>query len=429
MNRRSFLQTSAALSLPLLIPGGRLFAPTGKRVANHVVLCLFAGGVRQLESLQMKEGNLMPNMLKGDLSITNDIRDGMSPLPAPLTKTLSQSGTLFRGFRFKEGPTAHVSAHLCALTGKYFPNGHNPKHRSPHPTLFEYYRKYSNPEKSALQTWWIAERNDPFNICNFSAHRDFGPKYGANYFHPAALMKGNLLQQHPNATPLRNWMKEQETEQIVSCLNRNSPVKWDFQHTTFENTPENQWSIDQYLREEAKHYLEGKFEDPMQLGKGIMNEDLYNIFFAGRILQRFKPELLVVNMMGIDRGHTHFTTYCNNMRKADYGLAWLWNQIQNDPELRDDTILIAVPEHGRNLEPNSLRDEYGRLALDHTSDEMSREIFCLIAGPPDKVKQNQSIQTITGESIDIVPTIAHILGFGDELQFKLSGRVLHEALV
>jgi hypothetical protein len=77
-----------------------------------------------------------------------------------------------------------------------------------------------------------------------------------------------------------------------------------------------------------------------------------------------------------------------------------------------------------------LIDAYGRYAIDHTSDAMSREIFCLVAGPAGTVNRNQVITQQTGESIDIVPTIANILGFDVDLPGGfLPGRVLNEAFV
>jgi hypothetical protein len=60
----------------------------------------------------------------------------------------------------------------------------------------------------------------------------------------------------------------------------------------------------------------------------LMNGDMYNIFFAEEILKQFKPELLVVNMQGVDICHSNFTQYANNLRKADYAVAHLWQTIQ-----------------------------------------------------------------------------------------------------
>lgn len=58
MNRRNFLKAAGigagVISMPYLLPSGRLFAQTGARKANHVVLVLFAGGVRQQETVDMR---------------------------------------------------------------------------------------------------------------------------------------------------------------------------------------------------------------------------------------------------------------------------------------------------------------------------------------------------------------------------------------
>ena len=55
MKRRSFIKSSslvsAAISVPLILPSGRLFAASGARMADHVVFVAFAGGVRQQESI------------------------------------------------------------------------------------------------------------------------------------------------------------------------------------------------------------------------------------------------------------------------------------------------------------------------------------------------------------------------------------------
>lgn len=93
----------------------------------------------------------------------------------------------------------------------------------------------------------------------------------------------------------------------------------------------------------------------------------------------------------------------------------LWNTIQSTPGLANETVLIVAPEHGRNLEPNTLVDAYGRKALDHTNDNTSREVFCMICGPDNVVHQNQLIDKEYGETIDIVPTIADLLGFKNNI--------------
>jgi hypothetical protein len=56
MNRREFfIKTSVAaaggVALPYILPSGRLFARTNSQKAEYVVLVMFAGGVRQQESV------------------------------------------------------------------------------------------------------------------------------------------------------------------------------------------------------------------------------------------------------------------------------------------------------------------------------------------------------------------------------------------
>ncbi|MFZ9846995.1 MAG: twin-arginine translocation signal domain-containing protein, partial [Flavobacteriales bacterium] len=51
MQRRDFIKkaaiaTAGAMVLPYILPSGRLFAATDNRKVNHVVLVLFAGGLR-----------------------------------------------------------------------------------------------------------------------------------------------------------------------------------------------------------------------------------------------------------------------------------------------------------------------------------------------------------------------------------------------
>jgi hypothetical protein len=154
---------------------------------------------------------------------------------------------------------------------------------------------------------------------------------------------------------------------------------------------------------------------------------MYNVFFAEEIIKYLAnlnraPELLVVNMQDVDICHTNFTQYCNNLRKADWAVAHLWNTIQNTPGMANDTILIVAPEHGRNNAANSIVDAYGRFALDHTApdpsqggDQMSRDIFCLVAGPPAVVQQGQVINATVGESIEIVPLASRILGYDSDI--------------
>ena len=149
MDRRSFLKKSAlgaaSIAVPTILPSGRLFAATGSRRANHVVFCLYAGGVRNLESVLKNEGNLMPSMLKGSASISGDISGSIDSMPAsPLSKTLQEYGTLFTNIKFSDGPTGHFNGHTSAITGQHTNSNLSLRTNPPMPTVFELYRHNSS---------------------------------------------------------------------------------------------------------------------------------------------------------------------------------------------------------------------------------------------------------------------------------------------
>ena len=158
-----------------------------------------------------------------------------------------------------------------------------------------------------------------------------------------------------------------------------------------------------------------------------MSGDQYNVFFAEELIKKFQPELTVVNLFDVDIAHENFSQYCNALHRADFAVAHLWDTIQSTPGMKDDTVMIVMPEIGRNQYANSLVDQNGRLALDHTNgDPMARDVFCMVVGPPGVVNQD-SVNTDLGATVDVVPTIADILGFGGDIGVNLPGSVLQSA--
>ncbi|MEO8149153.1 MAG: twin-arginine translocation signal domain-containing protein [Bacteroidia bacterium] len=434
MKRRDFIKrtglaTTAAVAFPYLLPSGRLFAATGARKANHVVFCLYAGGVRNLESIHKQDGNLMTSILNGNETISSDILPGLQALPSsPLGLPLQNYGTLFKEFRYASGPTGHYNGHITAITGAYTQVDLNIKANPDNPTVFELYRKHNSPQQTALNSWWISNTIGPYVALNYSTFPGYGAAYGANFICPNMLISqggydvlGNMQNFSSNEQAIVNNMRD--------FLDKNFASQYVEGNAGVTNTIGDTYLLQNYITDAFNKAITGQYTNPWLLpDPSVMSGDMYNIFFAEEILKQFKPELLVVNMQDVDICHSNFTAYANNLRKADYSVAHLWNTIQNTPGLANDTILIVAPEHGRNLNANNILDPYGRNALDHTSDPTSREIFCLIVGPPSVVKQGVEINTVTGESIDIVPTIANILGFDTNIPGGLlTGTFLNQA--
>ncbi|MEO1451096.1 MAG: alkaline phosphatase family protein, partial [Bacteroidota bacterium] len=255
------------------------------------------------------------------------------------------------------------------------------------------------------------------------------PLYGANHLTPTSLLS-------PRIYPVIGQAKQFEFHEEEAIGNMRNFLNQVFDQEAGNdgkgnvNTTEDAAAIRAFIQDMFEKGSQGAFNNPLGVPNQYATNDIFTILFAEEVIKAFNPELLVVNMTDVDACHQNFTAYCNNLRKADYAVAHLWQTIQQTPGMQDDTILIIAPEHGRNLSPNTVQDVYGRLGIDHTSDPTSREIFSLIIGPNGVINQNQSVGTAAmpvGESIDLVPTIAHALGFHTNIPSgMLNGRVLEE---
>lgn len=422
------MATAGVFAAPYILPGGSLFAPTGMRKVNHVVFCLFAGGIRNYESVQKNDGNLMPSILNGSETISSDIAGSMSSLPAPAVMSpLENFGTLYREFRYDQGPTGHFNGHTTAITGQYTDSSLSLRTRPLFPTVFELYRKHNSPGMSALNSWWVSHSNNLYPILNYSQYPGYGPEYGANQISPTDFFSQEVYDTLKNKLnfPLDNKKQQSDIKNFLNGsfgapLNLSSGVK---------NDTEDAEKLEAWIDKMIGEITQGLQNNPWNIPSG-MNSDMRNIYYAERIIEEFKPEMMVVNMFGVDVAHNNFSEYCNNLRRADWAVGHLWDTIQKTPGMADDTILIVAPEIGRNGTANSIVDQNGRNALDHTNgDPVSKEIFCLVAGPAGVVKQGNVINQVAGKSVDIVPTIANILGFENDVAGLLPGTVLNDAFI
>jgi hypothetical protein len=432
MQRRNFIKksglgTAAIISAPYILPAGSLFSATGSRKVNHVVFCLFAGGVRNLESVHKNDGNLMPYTLKGNEGISSDIISGINFVPPNTGITLQEQGTLYKEFRMKFGPTGHYGAHATAMTGVYTGENLNINANPQYPTIFELYRKHNSPSMSAKNAWWVSNSLGAYAHLNYSTYAGYGPDYGANYIQPASIISPKGFDNLGNSR-VYSSTEEEKINALRGFCDSHFSSQYNGAANSITNTEEDKVEIESFINQCFIEAAAGQFNDPWGIGGGLYNNDMQTVHFAEKIIQEYNPELLVVNMQDVDIAHSNFTLYANNIQKADYALAHLWETIQSTPGMMNDTILIAMPEHGRNQDGNGLYDSYGREALDHTNDDYSREIFSLILGPSNVVVQDQVFSQEKGESIDIVPTIADILGFDNDIPGGLlTGTVLNDS--
>jgi len=420
MDRRKFLNNTAKIAAgsiiaPYILSSGRLFAQTGSQLAEHVVFVLFAGGVRQQESVLQRYlddsqglpygGNIMNNTFSGAAPTQKIVygtgAGGPNPIPAILSQSLQAQGTVFNEV---SSSTAGHYGGLNALLQGNTANTQGLKSKPVYPTIFEYLRKLGGFPASKI--WFVGNGiGNSVPLLNYSNYAGYGPQYGANFFAPTVTFGddgvtylSNAKVYHPEDQLSPMYQMKYFLDNSFESVGNTLPL--------LNNTEEEKHEIKLFIKEMFDKTSAGTIDFPPVADNG----DLQTIGYACELMRWFKPALTVVNMSNVDGCHSDFTGYLSNLHRADHGLGHIWDCVQSIPEMAGNTMLIAMPECGRNLEPNSIKDSNQWYAYDH-SDTNARRVFGVMAGPgvPSNL-QLGSEQTPIGLTTDAVPTIAEILG-------------------
>jgi hypothetical protein len=421
MKRRGFIKKAAAATTgaflaPYILPSGRLFAATGAQLAQHVVMVMFAGGVRQQESVEQTylsqsqgipvEGNIMYNMLSGTPPTqkivygTDGALAGDTPIPQILGSTLQQQGTLFREVRSSH--SGHYGGMNALLQGNTL-YSQGLRQKPINPTIFEYTRRHLGA--SASKVWFVGNGiGNSTPLMNYSQHPSYGAAYGANFLAPTITFGSQGLEHLSNA---KIYHPEEELDPIYQ-------MKY-FLDNNFENVGGTIETI--YNTEEEKQNIKLFLRQMYSLGGNIAkppvsdNGDLNTVAYAVEVMKWFKPTLTVVNLGAVDGCHSNYTGYLAALHRADHAVGHIWNQVNQIPEMANNTVMLVSPECGRNLNPNPIKDTNDWRAFDH-SDANTQRVFTQMVGP--NVPSNLVIGGVgnqIGETADNCPTIAEILGF------------------
>ncbi len=444
MKRRDFIKkaglvTAGTFAAPYILPSGRLFAPTGSQIAPHVVLVMFAGGIRNQESVDQLyltqsqyswnpdpsiniPGNILYNMLSGPAPTSKIVYGtgvaGNTPIPQILGTTLQDQGVLFK--EVQALAPGHYGGSVGLLQGTN--DLAQPLQSRPStPTIFEYLRRHGG--YSATDTWFIG--NSLLNSVPLYNHSDtegYGAQYGANMFIPGVTFGSqgdqflaNAKIYHPDdeLDPMykMKYFLDNTYESLIG-----TSVLDTVGNTVDEKQEIKTFMTDMFAKKQASNVLQppaGGGADGLAVG------------YACEVMKKFKPALTVIKIDGPDVCHANFTGYVRAMHAADHAIGWMWDYIQNNiPEMAGETVFIATPDQGRNLNPNPILDQENNFfAYDH-SDANTKRVFTLMAGKGISNEPDQSTDPNNPNSfnIDAAVTIGHILGIETEM---LSAGYLH----
>jgi hypothetical protein len=362
LTRRTFLANGgvAMMSLPFL--SSPLFARKKKRKTKHVIVVAFAGGVRARETIGTPSN--VPNLMR-----------------------IAEKGVIAPNIGVMNN--GHFGATMSIFTGIREYRGIRENERGENPTVFEYVRKHA--EIPANLTWLSTSGGVQQRNLVYGGHPEYGKEYGANLIDGDGVFNAEFRKVLDSFG--RPSVPGKEEDAAVSRLRKvmeAPPLTKD----GISNDPETVERLQKYILQE----LAGQTARITGPGAG----DARAISVAVSVMRIFRPTLLGVVLTNADTAHGSYNRYVEVIRRADEQLGRLWDSVQADPELRDSTSIMILPEFGRDRNLNQ------RNGLDHGDNSPDLLKVGLVAAGPD-FKQGRTV-TSEMKSIDVCPTACDLLG-------------------
>jgi hypothetical protein len=399
IDRRTFLHTAAAAApaaWPVwLRPALAAAAPPEPRPdyrGPNVIVVRFGGGVRRRETID-PEHTYAPFFLR-ELCPRGTLFPQM---------TISES--VLRGGDKIEVETGHQHGTLNVLTGRYdryrdkddkpFREAFEPKV----PTLFEYLRRaFEVPPHQALLV--NNEDRTQEEFYSFSNHHLFGVEYRSNvlslYRFKRWRLERSLDEGRLEGDALRRARQELEKLRALDYREQDEELQ----------SPE----IDRFWERWRGFYGDSGLVNPR--GDRLLTE------LTVRAIRELRPRLIMVNYTDPDYVHWgNLSHYTRAIAIIDQGLRRLTTAVEADPEYRDRTVFVIVPDCGRDSNP------YMAVPCQHHFNTKSaRQIFALLFGPG--VERGRVVDKPV-DQIQVAATIGRMMGF--ETAFA-EGDILEEAL-
>lgn len=361
MDRRSFLKSaSAAVAAGVVVTPEMLAADTGQFKTKHLIWIINGNGARKMEYFE--DPQTSPNIvaMAKEGSVMTEDRNNM---------------VNNHGYQFTELLTGID----VVADAPFFP------------TLPHYVRKVHGDKAT---NYWYLNPVSYFRQWNFHAkymvaHPDFQENT-----RPVSMTVQNFLYEG-NKIPPTDVVAKQFPDMGLTAAEKKQMA--DF--------------IEGMLK--SGDYFQPKMKHPW-IGRSPFREEGQAIYIIPRIMQEFKPKMLLFQQIGHDTGHgaggyvrdeTGWFEYHRTAESTDEAVGYLWNWIKNDPYFSKNTALVIRPECGRDDEVNF----YGE--IHHSDGYYQAHSNASIWWGPDFKKTYQTKEIVN--RMDIVPTLARIFGVGD----------------
>lgn len=407
-DRRAFIAGAASAGLVgltgLPLRAEDTFPKRPQYKGPNVIVVRFGGGVRRRETID-DEHTYSPFFLK-ELAKQGTLYTNMS-----ISETLTNGAG-----EAKQIMTSHGEGTLNILTGRYA-EYQGVSHMKPDeydwklfdgrfeasvPTLFEYFRKtYDVPAHQSLIV--NSEDRTDEEFYSFSNHHLFGARFRCNTLSLYRFKVYLLRRQIEAGTFKGDELKKQQQE-----LAKLEAI--DFRKQDVDDQGP---KIAGFWGRWRERYGDNGFVNPR--GDRLLTE------LSVRAIRELKPRLMMINYTDPDYVHWgNLSHYTRGISIIDEGLKRLTDVCALEPEYRDNTVFVIVPDCGRDANRAMTVP-----CQHHFNSKSSREIFGLVVAPGMKSVEQGVVVDKPVEQIAVAPTVGRLMGLDTAFT---QGDVLGEAL-
>jgi hypothetical protein len=340
MQRRRFLSLSVGAAWATVAHA----AVERQLERSKLILVLFGGGTRSSETIGDPQHQYIPR----------------------LWREMVPRGTLFTNMRV-EHRVVHSNCNASIKTGHWEWDDLDWSRPPEHPTVFEIVRKQRHLPDTAARSFVYASI-----LANTGRSRapGYGARYAANVVEPPTISRATAEEMEGQlATARASGSAQAEMEAAAEC-GRLARSASRIATTGLQSDAARQW-------------LEGQYQT-WRRGSGTTSHDAFLTTCALACMERFSPEVMSVDYGEIDCAHYgSWSRYVEAIRRTDE-LTWrLWQAAETLPAYRGRTLLIVLPDHGRELERpgGSGYIHHSDFYTNEGADEGCRRVWMLLLGP------------------------------------------------
>lgn len=349
INRRVALRIVAGTGAAMVI--GAAGEPSARASPNppplderKLILVLFGGGTRSSEAIDDPEHRWIPH----------------------LWKELVPRGTLWTNMRV-EHRVVHPNCNASIKTGHWEWDDLDWEKPPRHPTVFEIIRKARQLPDTAA---WSFVYASILAQTGMSTAEGYGPRFAANVVQPPTIPRTAAEKMDGwMATARASGSPEAETEAADRCARL--------------ARSESAIATGQLKSETARHWVDEQYH-AWRAKTGTTSHDVFLADRACECMKRFSPVVMSVDFGEIDCAHYgSWSRYVEAIRRTDQLTHRIWQTAQSLPDYRDKTLMLILPDHGRELERTG-----GSGYVHHSdfytgagADEGCRRVWMLTLGP------------------------------------------------